>query len=304
MTFAYPLVLILLLLPGVLLGWVWLRAGRRVVLPFDHGRPGRGRGWFMLIGVAESAPPLLLGIVVILLAGPQRWGEPRTKRSLTNIELCVDVSGSMVATFGDGTRYDTSMKSIDEFLTYRKGDAFGLTFFGHTYLHWVPLTSDVSAIRCAPPFMRPEVAPPWMGGTQIGLALRGCLKVLTQREEGDRMIILISDGASADLHSGNDLEIGRELRRANIVLYHIHISPEPVPEEIHNVVGVTGGEVFHPGDPEALKAVFRRIDQMQQTKLEKTLAEAMDDFPMWCLIGLGLLSVTSLCMFGVRYTPW
>ena len=52
---------------------------------------------------------------------------------------------------GDGSRYDTAMKSLDDFLTYRKGDAFGLTFFGNNTLHWVPLTSDVSAIRCSPP---------------------------------------------------------------------------------------------------------------------------------------------------------
>ena len=51
------------------------------------------------------------------------------------------------------------MKAIDEFLKIRKGDAFGLTFFGNNVLHWVPLTSDPSAIRCAPPFMKPENVP-------------------------------------------------------------------------------------------------------------------------------------------------
>jgi Ca-activated chloride channel family protein len=125
MTFTYPLVLFLLLCPAGLLAWVWRRPGRRLVLPFDHGRPGRGRGWAFAINLAESLPALLLAVVVVLLAGPQQFAEPKSRRRLTNIELCVDVSGSMSVPFGDGTRYDASMKAIDEFLDYRKGDAVG-----------------------------------------------------------------------------------------------------------------------------------------------------------------------------------
>src|SRR5207249_1183547 len=107
-------------IPAALLYWTWWRPGRRLTLPFDHGRPGSGSGWYALISVTESAPPLLLVLAVILLAGPQRLGEPKDKRVLTNIELCLDVSGSMTTPFGDGSRYDTAMKSLDEFVTYRK----------------------------------------------------------------------------------------------------------------------------------------------------------------------------------------
>src|SRR6185503_6249203 len=113
----------------------------------------------------ESLPALILAVVILILAGPQAWSEPRTKRALTNIEFCVDVSGSMMAKFGEGDRYDASMAAINSFLDFRKGDAFGLTFFGNNVLHWVPLTTDPSAIKCAPPYMRPENAPPGFGGT-------------------------------------------------------------------------------------------------------------------------------------------
>jgi Ca-activated chloride channel family protein len=304
MNFTYPLLLFALVAPAALLGWVWRREERRLALPYDHGRPGSGRGWRFLIGCAESLPALLLGVVIVILAGPQTFSEPKTKRALTNIELLVDVSGSMTATFGEGTRYDTSMKAVEEFLDFRKGDALGLTFFGNNYLHWVPLTSDSSAIRCAPPFMRPEVAPPWMGGTEIGKALRGCKKVLESRQEGDRMIIMVTDGDSFDLYAGNDFTIAKELKDANIVVYSIHISDSNAPDAIANITGLTGGEVFNPGDPEALKSVFKRIDQMQETKLEKTLAESMDWFGPFCIAGLILLGVAALALFGLRYTPW
>src|SRR5262245_59887739 len=143
-SFIYPWVLLLLVIPAALLYWTWFRTGRRIVLPFDHGKPGKGTLWRALISMMESMAPLLLALALVLLAGPERRGEPKQKRVLTKTELCLDISGSMPTPFGDGSRYDTSMKSLDEFVTYRKGDAFGLTFFGNSNLHWVPLTSDVS----------------------------------------------------------------------------------------------------------------------------------------------------------------
>jgi Ca-activated chloride channel family protein len=304
MSFLHPLVLLLLLLPATLLVWVWRRDGRRLVLPFDHGRAGSGWGWRLVLGTAESLPPLLLAVAILLLAGPQKYGEPEARRKLTNIQLCLDISYSMTTTFGDGSRYDTAMKAIDEFLGYRKGDALGLTFFGNSVLHWCPLTSDVSAIRCAPPFMRPENVPPWFNGTEIGRALRACKALLTQRQEGDRMIVLVTDGESFDLFGGNAETIAREMRDNNITVFAIIIGMDRVQDEIVTITHTTGGEAFLAGDPDALKAMFRRIDQMKQAPLEKTIADTLDDFPPYAAAGLGLLALAGLAAFGARYTPW
>jgi Ca-activated chloride channel family protein len=240
----------------------------------------------------------------VLLAGPQRLSEPRSRRVLTNIEFCVDISGSMTTPFGAGTRYDGAMAAINGFLDQRRGDAFGLTFFGNNVLHWVPLTSDTSAIRCAPPFMRPGRVPSWFGGTEIGKALLACREVLTQREEGDRMLILVTDGESADLDGGNDIDIGERLRRDNIVVYCIHVAEGETPDQVVNIAALTGGAAFQADDPDALATVFHRIDAMQQTKIEKVAAETLDDFAPWCTAGLSLLLLGSLCAFGLRYTPW
>ncbi|MCI0381336.1 MAG: VWA domain-containing protein [Gemmataceae bacterium] len=304
MRFLYWPVLVALIVPAALLFWQWWQGRRPLALPFDHGKPGKGRAWWVFLSLADSFPALVLAVVIFLLAGPIRLGEPKDKRSLTNIELCVDVSGSMSWKFGDGTRYDVSMKAIDDFLTYRKGDAFGLTFFGNDYLHWVPLTTDVSAIRCAPALMEPGKTPPWLQGTEIGRALRACKKVLAERQEGDRMIILISDGDSSDFDGTYEFTVAKELKQNNIVVYHIHISDQEVPGSVVNVVSITGGEVFNPSDPEALKEVFKRIDGMQKTKMEKTIGDTLDDFWLYCVIGLSLAGTMLLSWFGARYTPW
>jgi ABC-type multidrug transport system ATPase subunit len=106
------------------------------------------------------------------------------------------------------------------------------------------------------------------------------------------------------LDNGNDLVIAKEMKDANIVVYSIHVSDEAVPAQISNITALTGGEVFAPDDPDGLKAVFKKIDQMQQAKLEKTLAEAKDFFGPFCIAGLALAGVGVATLFGLRYTPW
>ena len=304
MTFGQPWLLLMLLVPLWLGAWIWRRRTGAVVVPFDRSVARRSRALRIAVDLAETMPALLLATAIVVLANPQRFSEPRTRRAMTNIEFCVDISGSMTSSFGDGTRYDAAMKAIDGFLDKRKGDAFGLTFFGNNVMHWVPLTSDVSAIRCAPPFMRPEIAPPWFGGTMIGKALMACREVLREREEGDRMLILVSDGESGDFGNGYEMEVADALRRDSIVVYCIHAAEYETPAEVVNLAGATGGAAFQADDPGSLSEVFARIDSMQQTKIEKIAAETLDDFAPWCWLGLSLAAASLLCGLGLRYSPW
>lgn len=302
--FARPLLLALLVIPAWLVIRTWRRSAAPLVLPFDHSGARTSRWIAGLVDLAESLPSGLLGVAILLLAGPQQLGEPQSRRELTNIEFCVDISGSMMTPLGDGTRYDAAMDAINRFVDFRKGDAFGLTFFGNSVLHWVPLTSDVSAIKCATPFMRPERNIPGFGGTEIGRALLACRKVLAEREEGDRMIILVSDGFSADLFNNRSLEIAAQLKESRVVVHAIHIADTAVPPDIVNITATTGGEVYGVNDPSALEAVFQKIDEMQQTKLTQLAPDTLDDFRPYCLAGMVLVSLATACLYGLRFTPW
>ncbi|MGE3172131.1 MAG: VWA domain-containing protein [Planctomycetota bacterium] len=304
MMFGRPWLLLLLALPALQIYWTWTRQRRRVVLPLDHGRAGSGAVLRGLLGVCESLPALVLANAVLMLAWPQELSAPKVKRALTNIQFCVDISGSMTAKFGSGNRYDAAMAAINEFLGYREGDAFGLTFFGNNFLHWVPLTSDPSAFQCAIPFMRPENNIPGFGGTEIGKAVLGCREVLVERQEGDRMIVLVTDGWSSDLAGDAATEIARKLRMDDIVVYAINIQDADARAEIVDLTRLTGGDVFNPGDTRALREVFQTIDTMQKAKLEKGSAEVVDWFEPFCIVGLSLLGLWALVQLGLRYTPW
>ena len=304
MGFSRPLLLLLLVLPALLAVWESQRRGHRIVLPLDHGVARSSRWLKRILSVTTLFPALLLAVAVVMLAGPRRLAVPENERVLSNIYFCLDVSGSMTSPFGDGSRYDAAMNAIKEFTTFRKGDAFGLTIFGNEVLHWVPLTQDLSAIRFSTPFLRPDKMPPWFGGTQIGKALRACRRVLAAKPEGDRMIILVSDGMSADLFGGQAEEIGNELSLDKITLFYIHAaegSPQP---ECETIAAATGGAVFAASDPFSLREIFRRIDSMQPAKVKPGAPEFADFLWPLALIGLGVLGLQVTGQFGLRYTPW
>jgi len=303
-SFERPWLLPLLVVPALLLAWIWRGRQRRIALPVDHSVRAERRFLKLLLTLAESLPPLLLAVAILLLSVPLATGSPVTQRKLTNIEFCVDCSGSMTAPFGEGTRYDASMQAINEFLNFREGDAFGLTFFASDVVRWCPLTRDTSAFACSLPFMKPDSQRAIGGGTMIGRALINCRRVLEDQAQGDRMIILVSDGQSSDLMNGGNEDRAREMQQAAIVLFCIHIGDPNIPDEIVTMARLTGGEAFVSGDPAALQSVFQRIDGMKPAELEQVAVEYVDEFRPFCLAGLLLLSLWSLAGYGLRYVPW
>jgi Ca-activated chloride channel homolog len=303
-TFARPMLLLLLALPILMVWWEWVRRGHPLVLPFDHGKIRRGRVLQKLVAIFSMMPPLLAAVAIVVLAGPQRLRTAESEKVLTNIQMCLDVSGSMTAQYGNGSRYDAAMQSVVDFTSHRPGDAFGLTIFGNEVLHWVPITKDLSAIRLATPFLRPEKMPHYFGGTRIGKALVECQKMLATRPEGDRLIILMSDGDSADLGSTRSNEIAQELRANRIVVYPILVGGESTTDDMYIIANITGGQVFQAGDPAALQEVFRHIDKMQATKMKPPSNEFADFFAPVSLAGLAAAALHLVSLLGVRYTPW
>ena len=296
--------LLLLVVPIGLLVFQHRFKAQPVAIPRDNHPHQRRRLLTWALDFAGSLPALLLALAIILLAGPRKFEQPRTAQEMTNIQFCIDVSGSMTAPFGDGDRYDAAMAAVNGFIDYRKGDAFGLTIFGNNYLHWVPLTSDVSAFRCAPPFLRPQNLPHWFGGTEIGKAVRACEKILISREEGDRMILLITDGQSSDLFQGKDVEIANSLKENGIILYGVHVAEGGAPPEVSVMASITGGQYFSAGDPAGLEAVFKQIDVMKQAPIKRLTPDPVDNFGPYVLAGFFVAGLHLLTLFGLRYNPW
>ena len=306
MIFARPWLLLLLAIPVLLIAWEVLRSGSRTAMPFDHGTHRRRRVLPRLLRAAGFLPPMVLAAVLLLLAGPQRMAQPERRRQVTNIQLLLDVSGSMgwPMASGGGTRYETAMEAISRFTSQRKGDSCGLTIFGGETIHWTPLTKDLDAISRATPFLDPSRMPIHMRSTMIAKALRSCTSLLSDQEEGDKLIILVSDGQSADFRGGTAATVGIELFDAGIILYAIHIGDGAAPGELYEAVQPTGGRVFAAHDSAGLQEIFDHIDRMQPAQLKPAAPEPVDYFQPFAWVGLACLCLHQLFLFKLRVTPW
>jgi Ca-activated chloride channel family protein len=253
-----------------------------------------------VLGAFDIVPLLLLATGLVILAGPQTLKEPRRERSLTNIQICLDVSGSM-----GGRNYELAKSAVEDFTRAREGDAFGLTLFGVQQIRWMPLTKDLDAIRNALPFADPMSQPSHMGGTMIGAALRFCAQnMVAEAKEGDRLIVLVSDGMSSDLGGSANTQIADELRAAGITVFHIHIDESDVPPDVSDIAEETGGGAYASTDAEGLKAIFTHIDRMKPARFAPVGTVPLDEFAPFAVVALTLAGLHGIGLLFARYTPW
>lgn len=313
MIFAFPALLILLAASVACGFWQWFSRGQQTVVPFDHGRVRQRRYLEHVVVVFSLVPAGLLAIAILLAARPLVEGPPIQPAEVTNIQIVLDTSGSMNEPFGnrtrpDGnpvTRFDAAMEAIEQFTTERAGDAFGLSIFTEKVIHWVPLTTDLSAIRLATPFVRPGAFPlEWWDRTLVGNAITQCSVLLEQRSEGDRMLIVLTDGETRDMEGALAAQIGQSLKDRDIVLYAISVRSEGASPDLRTACAITGGQMFESGDIPGLRAVFRQIDQLQKTKLAAAQSQWLDYDQPFAIAGLALLTVQIIASLGLRFTPW
>ncbi len=301
MTFVHPWILLLLVFPILLGMWLLQRAAWGIALPFDHQTHSPRRVLSGLLRFWELMPSLLLAVIITILAEPQVQRVPREERVLSNILICMDVSASM----SSDNRYEMAKRAIEDFIVSRDGDALGFTLFGTQQIRWTPLTKDIATIRRALPFANPRNQPPFMGGTMIGAALRFCRdNMLAEASDGDRLLLLVSDGMSADINGSNAGEFADEMKAARITVYHVHVGTGPVPPDVMEIANASGGEAFAATDESGLNRIFKHIDRMKPARFKPATAIPMDYFQPFAWIGLSLLGAYGLGAFGLRYTPW
>ncbi|MEW6745757.1 MAG: VWA domain-containing protein [Planctomycetota bacterium] len=164
---------------GALLGPRWWR---------ENGAACRSR-----CRIALSLAAFVLAGLAMALARPQ-WGyqEQSVVRRSADILLVLDVSRSMLAEDLHPNRLSRALGLIRDLTSRLAGERVGLVTFAGSAELVCPCTGDIPAfleiLEHAPGFAAHEP------GTDLGRALRMALDALPAGRDGDRALVLITDG--------------------------------------------------------------------------------------------------------------
>ena len=235
---------------------------------------------------------LAFAAAVVALARPQlgySWEESTTEG--IDIQIALDVSGSMAAKDFAPSRLEVAKRIVREFVSRRTGDRIGLTTFSGAALTRAPLTTDRRMLDELVAALEPTLTP---DGTAIGLALANAAARLKSSAAKSKLIVLVTDGvnnageidplSAAAVAEGLSLRVytvgvGSEgqalvpVQRRNpftgrLETRDVTMRVEVDEELLRRIAERTGGRFYRATDGDALTRVFAEIDRLERTPLQ------------------------------------
>ena len=281
---AWPWALLALPLPWLMRWWprrnVAAPALRVPYAPGALAELGQATG-----GSAWRIGRLLLWLawasLCVAMARPQQLGEPVTPpQQGRQMMLAVDVSGSMSEPdmmLGNQVvqRLSAAKAVLADFLDRRAGDRVGLLIFGERAYTLTPITADLTTVRNQ--LTDSEVG---LAGrdTAIGDAIALAVKRLREQPEGQRVLILLTDGVSnagvlqplraAELAKAEGVRVypvafGGD---GGLQLFGVQIASgdDPVDEAtLRRIAELTGGRAFRARNTDELAGIYAELDRLE-----------------------------------------
>ncbi len=317
---AWPWMALLLPLP-----WVMLRlrrtaapGGSALYLPFAAS-------------VATPAPtatrpgyvPTLLtavwALLVLAAMRPQWLGQPLPVPTRgREIMLAIDCSGSMATQdMGGASRLEIAQIVAGRFIDQRRGDQIGLILFGTRPYLQAPLTGDIATVH---QFLDRAVVGVAGPQTAIGDAIGLAIKEVRQRERTrgtpvrQSVLILLTDGGN-DAGVVQPIEAARIAAQTRLRIFTIGVgaaeaqslfgpntgNTELNVELLRKIVSITGGEYFRATNPQALQAVYRRINRLEPPVAHDQWLRPAAEWFNWPLALALLLSVPAAWLMAERF---
>jgi Ca-activated chloride channel family protein len=257
--------------------------------------------WVLLVGAAMR-PQWLGELVQVPVSG-------------RDLMLAVDLSGSMQEEdfILRGTRVDrlTAAQAVaGEFIQRRVGDRIGLILFGERAYLQAPLTFDRDTVRR----LLDEAVIGLAGkATAIGDAIGLAVKRLRNRPDGNRVLILLTDGANtagvvepleaAALAAREGLRIytigigaDEMLVRDFFGLRRVNPSAELDEETLRAIAERTGGRYFRARDVAELEEIYRILDRIEPVQQDAAQLRPQKALFHWPLAGALLLATMLLVL--------
>ena len=272
----------------------------------------RGRTWLgalaWLLLMTAAARPIWMGDPIDL---------PVSGRDLM---LAVDLSGSMQTrdfVIGDQrvSRLDAIKEIAGDFIDRRVGDRIGLILFGTQAYLQTPLTFDRKTVHN----MLDEAAIGLAGEqTAIGDAIGLAVKRLRELPQGNKVLILLTDGVS-NTGELTPLKAAQLAAKEGVTIYTIGIgaSEMQVPslfgmqsvnpssdldeDTLRAIARTAGGRYFRARDTEQLNQIYSILDKLQPVDQEKQTFRPRKTLFYWPLaISLLLAGLLLLPVAGRR----
>ncbi len=264
-------------------------------------------------------------LMVVAMARPQK-GIEESKLATEGIDivLAVDVSGSMQAEDFeiDGqrqSRLEVVKSVIREFIKGRENDRIGIVVFAGRPYTLCPLTLDygwlIQNLDRAQIGMLED-------GTAIGSAIATGLNRLRESEATSKVLVALTDGRNNA--GGISPETAADLASTtNVKIYTIGAGTKgtaPFPtqdlfgnriyrpvkieiddESLTKIAEKTGGQYFRATDSKKLRDIYRTIDEMEKTEIERTEYFEYREFYPYFLVSALLIFLTELALVNTRF---
>ena len=319
MTFAHPLLLLLLLLLPVL---AWMRGRRGTPPAFVYSSVQLVRGMQNIHrskfgGFLGSLRWLALALFIVALAQPRLTkSTTEVKASGVDIVCALDLSGSMISedfvVHGERVnRIDMAKSVLKDFIDKRPNDRLGLVVFAKDAYIATPLTLDHDYLQ--ENLGRLEIGAISENATAIGDGLSTAINRLRDLKAKSKIIILATDGQN---NSGRvEPMIAAEAAAAfGVKVYTVGIGEQgtaPMPvymggrkmgyqnvpvdvdeETLQKIADKTGGKYFRADNAEKFKRIYDEIDQMEKTEASiKKYTQFKELFLWFVAAGLAILLI-------------
>ncbi|PCK29669.1 vWA domain-containing protein [Pseudoalteromonas piscicida] len=263
------------------------------------------------VGVIES---LIWMLLVSAAANPTWLDDPIViPNEGRDIMLAVDLSASMTEQDMEYQgrlvdRLSVVKAVVSDFIEARQGDRLGLILFGDTAFLQTPLTRDLATVSQ----MLTEAQIGLVGrATAIGDAIGLSVKRFEEREQSNRILILLTDGqnTAGNLEPNEALILARE---EGIKVYTVGVGSDgrrgfglfgfnsmagsSIDEKtLQHIAKETGGQYFRAKDVESLQQIYAMLDELEPISDEtQTFRPKVSLFYLPLLAVLGLLFIAQL----------
>ncbi|WP_235934003.1 vWA domain-containing protein [Sunxiuqinia indica] len=294
----------------IVLFWITRRSRRKALERF--GKPETVSQ--LMPNVSHSRPVIkfiiwLLAIasLIIAIARPQFGSKLKTvKREGVELIIGLDVSNSMLAEDIQPNRLERAKRAISRLVDNLNNDKIGLIVFAGDAYTQLPITTDYPSAKLFLNAVSTDIVP--RQGTAIGAAIDLASSSFSPQFEGNKAIIIITDGEN---HEDDAIDAATAAAEKGIIVHTIGMGlPQggPIPvykngqrdyrkdkegnvvvtklnEEMLQQISAAGNGIYVRANNAqvGLNTLFNEIDKMEEAEMESLVYSDYEDQFQWFL---------------------